>query len=121
MQISNYFYTKGEVVKELGVNQLTVWRWIKEGKLSGVYAFVEKKPVRLDGARKLMHKIEKDYKTLPFTERWLKDVKNIKFLLGILEKTGVLQQYKQLPEKSGGIVAQYENTVCVGKGIITKI
>ncbi len=94
---------------------------VKEGKLSGVYGFIEKKPVRLDSARKLMGKIEKDYKTLPFTERWLKDVKNIKFLLGILEKTGVIQQYKQLPEKSGGIVAQYENTVCVGKGIITKI
>lgn len=34
MQISDFFYTKGEVVEELGVNQLTVWRWIKEGKLS---------------------------------------------------------------------------------------
>ena len=34
MRISDFFYTKAEVVEKLGVNQLTVWRWIKEGKLS---------------------------------------------------------------------------------------
>jgi methionyl aminopeptidase len=94
---------------------------VKEGKMSGVYQFVEKKPVRLDGARKLMIKIEKEYKSLPFTERWLKDVPNVKFLLGLLEKSGVIEQYKQLPEKSGGVVAQQENTICIGKGVITKI
>jgi methionyl aminopeptidase len=94
---------------------------VKEGKMSGVYRFVEKKPTRLDGARKLMTKIDKEYNGLPFTERWLKDVQNVKFLLGILEKSGAIEQYKQLPEKSGGIVAQQENTVCVGKGVITKI
>lgn len=94
---------------------------IKEGKPCGVYAFLGKKPVRLDGARKLMAKIEKDYKTLPFTERWLKDVKNVKFLLSLLEKAGVVKQYTVLPEKKDGMVSQYENTVEVGTGITTKV
>ncbi|MDP3917373.1 MAG: type II methionyl aminopeptidase [Nanoarchaeota archaeon] len=94
---------------------------VKEGKPCGVYAFLEKKPVRLDSARKLMSQIEKDYKTLPFTERWLKDVKNIKFLLKLLEQAEVVKQYTVLPEKNGGMVSQYENTVCVGKGVTTKI
>jgi methionyl aminopeptidase len=93
---------------------------VKEGKPCGVYAFLEKKPIRLDSARKLLSRIEKDYSTLPFTERWLKDVKNIKFLLNMLEKSGAIKQYTMLPEKSGGMVTQYENTVEVGSGVTTK-
>lgn len=34
MHVADYFYTKGQVARELGVNQLTIWRWIKEGKLN---------------------------------------------------------------------------------------
>ena len=94
---------------------------VSEGKPCGVYALLEKKPVRLDSARKLMNQIEKDYKTLPFTERWLKDVKNIKFLLNLLEKSGVVQQYTILPEKNGGMVSQHENTIEIGTGITTRV
>ncbi len=93
---------------------------VKEGKPCGVYAFLGKKPMRLDSARKLMGQIERDYKTLPFTERWLKDVKNAKFLLNMLEKAGVVKQYTILPEKKG-MVTQYENTVEIGNGITTKV
>ena len=93
---------------------------VSEGKPCGVYSFLGKKAVRLDGARKLMNKIDKDYKTLPFTERWLKDVRNVKFLLNLLEKSGVVQQYKILPEKNKGMVSQYENTIEIGTGITTK-
>ena len=93
---------------------------VKEGKPCGVYAFLGKKPMGLDSARKLMGQIERDYKTLPFTERWLKDVKNAKFLLNMLEKAGVVKQYTILPEKKG-MVTQYENTVEIGNGITTKV
>ncbi len=93
---------------------------VKEGKPCGVYAFLEKKPVRLPNARKLLTKIEKDYSTLPFTERWLKDFPNAKFLLNLLEKAEAIKQYTILPEKTGGMVSQYENTVEVGTGITTK-
>ena len=51
----------------------------------------------------------------------LKDVKNVKFLVGLLEKAGAVQQYTILPEKNGGMVSQHENTIEIGTGITTKI
>jgi len=94
---------------------------VKDGKGDGVYMLQQKKPLRLDSAKKLLMQIEKNYNTLPFTERWLKDVKNVKFLLGLLEKENILRQYTVLPEKSGGMVTQHENTIEIGTGITTKI
>ncbi len=94
---------------------------VSEGKPCGVYGFLQKKPVRLPGARKLMGHIEKTYNTLPFTERWLKDTPNIKFLLALLEREGVIKQYTILPEKKNGMVTQHENTIEIGTGITTKI
>ena len=93
---------------------------IKEGKPSGIYALVNPKPVRLDGARKMIHYILKEWKTLPFTVRWLKHMPNYQFLLNYLEKEEVISQYGQLPEKSGGLVTQEEHTIMVGHGVLTK-
>jgi len=50
----------------------------------------------------------------------LKDFPNAKFLLNLLEKAEAIKQYTILPEKTGGMVSQYENTVEVGTGITTK-
>lgn len=32
MKICDFFYTEGQVAEVLGINRLTVWRWIKEGR-----------------------------------------------------------------------------------------
>jgi len=93
---------------------------IKDGKPSGIYALVNQKPVRLDGARKMIQHILKEWKTLPFTVRWVKHMPNYQFLLNYLEKEGVIMQYGQLPERSGGLVTQEEHTVSVGEGVLTK-
>ncbi len=93
---------------------------VKDGKVSGIYQLISPKPVRLPNVRKVLDYIYEEFKTLPFCVRWLKDVPNIAFVLRLLEKDGVIKQYTQLPEKSGGIVSQAEHTVVVGKGIITK-
>ena len=34
MQILDYFYTENQAAKLLGVNRVTIWRWIKAGKLN---------------------------------------------------------------------------------------
>jgi len=34
MKIAEFFYTEGQAAKELGVNRLTIWRWIKSGKFN---------------------------------------------------------------------------------------
>lgn len=33
MKIMDYFYTEQEAARLLGVNPITIWRWIKEGKI----------------------------------------------------------------------------------------
>ncbi len=93
---------------------------IKDGKPSGIYALVNQKPVRLDGARKMIQHILKEWKTLPFTVRWVKHIPNYQFLLNYLEKEGVIMQYGQLPERSGGMVTQEEHTLMVGTGVLTR-
>ncbi|HLC72091.1 MAG TPA: type II methionyl aminopeptidase [Candidatus Nanoarchaeia archaeon] len=93
---------------------------IKDGKPSGIYALVNQKPVRLDGARKMIQHIMKEWKTLPFTVRWVKHIPNYQFLLNYLEKEGVIMQYGQLPERSGGMVTQEEHTIMVGTGVLTR-
>ncbi len=32
MEISEYFYTAAQATQVLGVNRITIWRWIKAGK-----------------------------------------------------------------------------------------
>lgn len=92
---------------------------VSDGKLAGIYRLIQKRPVRLDGVRKAIEFIEKEYKTLPFCSRWLK-FPSVNLILRILEKEEVINQYTQLPEKSGGIVSQAEHTVEVGYGVLTK-
>jgi excisionase family DNA binding protein len=32
MKISDHFFTESQVASIFGVNRITIWRWIKEGK-----------------------------------------------------------------------------------------
>jgi excisionase family DNA binding protein len=34
MKIIDYFYTAQQAAKLLGVNRITIWRWMKSGKFS---------------------------------------------------------------------------------------
>lgn len=34
MQILDFFCTESQAAKELGVNRITVWRWIKNGRFA---------------------------------------------------------------------------------------
>ena len=34
MKILDYFYTEGQAAELLGVNRITIWRWIKSGKFN---------------------------------------------------------------------------------------
>ncbi|MCY0860380.1 MAG: type II methionyl aminopeptidase [Sulfolobaceae archaeon] len=68
--------------------------------------------------RKVLNEIEARFKTLPFTERWLKDLgepDTIRNVLRSLAKKKALTQYAVLVEVKKGIVAQFEHTVLVTK------
>lgn len=34
MQIADYFFTETQAAKELGVNRITIWRWINSGRFN---------------------------------------------------------------------------------------
>ena len=95
--------------------------FVKDGKPSGIYGLINLKPVRLDSARRMINFLVEEYKTLPFSARWVQHLQNANFVLKYLEKEGVIKQYPELPEKTGGLVSQKEHTIEVGKGVLTKI
>jgi excisionase family DNA binding protein len=54
MKILDYFYTESQAAKQLGLNRITIWRWIKAGKLNtqkiGGVVFIPKE--QIDSLRK---------------------------------------------------------------------
>ena len=89
---------------------------IEEGKDSGIFKLERLKNVRTQISREVLEFIAKEYKTLPFTKRWLFDKYQefkVNFALRNLEREGIISQYKQLPEKSKGIVSQAEHTLLI--------
>ncbi len=51
MQITDYFFTETQAAEFLGVNRITIWRWIKSGRLNvqrfGSVVFIPKWEVDL--------------------------------------------------------------------------
>lgn len=72
-------------------------------------------PLRRKASKQILGHINKNYKTLPFAERWLaKDFRmGIAFGLNELIQQGKLQAHYVLAEKKGEYVAQSEETVLV--------
>jgi len=90
---------------------------VYEGKPSGIYRFLEKKPIRDAQARKILLFIEENYSTLPFCSRWIVKKFGTRALLTLnqLEQVGILHHYKQLIEKSHEKVSQAEHTIIVSE------
>jgi len=88
---------------------------VYEGKPSGIYRFEKRAGVRDLLAREIMNFIEKEYKTLPFCERWIikKFGNRAKISLALLEQAGIIHQYLQLIEKSHQKVSQAETTILI--------
>jgi len=88
---------------------------VYESKPSGIYILQEKKSIRNLLARKILDFIEKEYRTLPFCERWIVKKFGTKSLLALnfLEKERILYNYPTLVEKSHKKVAQAEDTLLI--------
>ncbi len=93
--------------------------YVKEGKLITIYSL---KRTRIKGGLssdevKLLNVINERFKTLPFTERWLKDLgygpSKLRELLRKLIKRGYLRGYPVLIEIASGVVAQFEDTIVI--------
>ncbi len=95
---------------------------IRDGSRAAIYRFIQNKPVRLQAARKLLQIAQKNYSTLPFAARWLKEPKG--FMLDValkqLVQAGALHEYPVLKEIGNGTVTQAEHTVLIQeKPIVT--
>lgn len=87
-----------------------------------IFRFLRDRPLRMIYAKRVLDKIKKDYKNLPFAERWLLDVFNehrLNAAMRQLIQSRAIYPYHVLKEKSNAVVAQAEHTVIVeGDGCI---
>ena len=76
-----------------------------------------------DKERMVLEAISERFKTLPFCERWLRDViedaASLRTIMRNLVRKGYLRQYPVLVEIKAGAVSQFEETIYISKeGII---
>lgn len=93
---------------------------VYDGKPSGIYYLIERKPIRSPIAREVLDFIEDEYETLPFCSRWLvkKFGTRALFALKQLEQAKILHHFPQLVETSHKPVSQAEHTILISeKGV----
>ncbi len=87
---------------------------IVNGDGASIHSIDASKPVRNPTARDVLT-FARRYNGLPFATRWLTKELGGRALIGLAElrRAGALHSYPPLPEKSGGRVAQHENTYLI--------
>lgn len=90
---------------------------VRDGKLSGIYQLRDEGNVRNSFAREVLAFIKEEYSSLPFCSRWIYKKFGSRGLLALrqIEQAGILHQYAQLVEVSGGKVAQAEHTILISE------
>jgi methionyl aminopeptidase len=81
-----------------------------------IFRFVRQKPLKNPYAKRLLEYIEKNFRTLPFAKRWLKDVipkEHYKEAFKELLASKAVMGYPVFIEASGKPVAQAEHTVLI--------
>ena len=99
---------------------------IYELERANIFQLIKPKPVRSPFAREILKFIGENYKTLPFTTRWLSrkfGLGKTNFALRELLKNNIIKQYPPLPEKNKGMVSQAEHTLLITDKVevITKV
>ncbi len=83
-----------------------------------IFMFQSKRSIRDKVARDILDYIESEYRTLPFSRRWIIDKfgKVANYALDVLVNSKALYRFPVLKEESGGIVSQFEHTFLFDKG-----
>ena len=91
----------------------------REGKITNIYSLAKTNPRKLDQeSREVFDYISQEYKTLPFTPRWLVPVfgeTTVQHAMRVLIKTKTLYVYPILVEVGKGLVSQFEHTILLTK------
>ena len=86
--------------------------WVKESQQSEIFELDEPKPVRSMTGRKILEQVGKEYLTLPFAERWLKEAAfQRKTALRELMLKKCIKAFPVLKEEDDKLVSQAETTV----------
>lgn len=97
---------------------------IYSGSGATLFSVAADRPLRTQYGRQVQQFLRK-YNGLPFTTRWVTRALGPSAALGLAEmrRSRLLHEYPPLPEKSGGMVAQHENTFLItadGAVVLTK-
>ncbi len=96
---------------------------VRESGVTEIYRFLQRRPVRLPEARRILDLAENEYHSLPFAKRWLfKEISPVKVSLAIRQLEGVMaiEPYPVLREVSGKPIAQAEHTIIIqDKPVVT--
>lgn len=96
---------------------------VKNDQRGNIYRLVKEKPVYDKKLELLLEYIKKEFRTLPFAERWCASkFDDVAVNLQKLVRSGVIIAYPILKEVDGGIISQMEHTVIItenGCDIIT--
>lgn len=119
--IPNYNSNMGTKLKEGDTMAIEPFASTKAGKLKTseevyIFKYLQDRPLRDPGSKKLLNFIKQNYRTLPFAERWLE--KNytglkINFSLRTLIRANVIYPYNVLIDSEGGLVSQAEHSLIV--------
>lgn len=91
---------------------------VKEGNVATIFRFLKRKAVKTMHARQLLKHCRENFKTLPFSERWLSKVvpaEHHQSAFQELLRSKSLMSYSVFVEASGKPVAQAEHTILVEK------
>jgi len=91
---------------------------VRGGKEAHIFRFRKRKSLKNDYAKRLLNHIEKNFRTLPFSERWLKGCVPTSYYstaFSELLSSKSLMAYPVFIEASGKPVAQAEHTVVITK------
>lgn len=100
--------------------------FVHEGVQTEIFGFDEKKPVRSIAGRKILDFVEKEYKELPFAERWVqKKLKLSEFerkvaFRELMQKKSI-HAYPILKENEGSNVTQAETTILVEENDVVRL
>jgi len=89
---------------------------IYESERANIFMLTNPKPVRSPFAREILQYVGENYKTLPFTTRWLSTkfgLGKTNFALRELLKNNIIKQFPPLVEKNKGMVSQAEHTLLI--------
>jgi len=89
-----------------------------DGRRTGnIYRVVRTKPLKQPELNDFLAVLSREFKTLPFAERWAFRLEpRTPTLLNSLLRSGAVMSYPALLDLGNGIVSQTEHTMIVGSG-----